>query len=417
MNMKQSALLGTSPARPLQAEAPPVAVDGNARGRRRILYISTEDWFFRSHFLPMARAAMRAGFDVSLAARLGSAAPTIEAEGIRLIPIELKRGSLNPFFVLREVARLQKLLRNERPDILHLIALKSIVVGGLAASWVNVPAIVNSVTGVGFLGIGGNRKMALVQPLLWPLIRLLLGRPNSWTLVDNGEDAQMLRHRRRDRVTQIGGAGVDPDYFAELPLPVSPKVTAAIVARMLWSKGIDTTVEAQRLLRQRGIDIDLKLVGPVDRETPNALSEVTLETWSKEPGVEWIGPRADVREVWREADIAVLASRGGEGLPRTLLEAAACGRPIVTTDVPGCREFVRPGVEGFVVPPDDPVALADALHKLAIDPDLRRRQGHAARARVLSGYTEQQVTDTVVNLYQMALGQSAPRDERAKFTS
>ena len=414
MSMKRSALPGTSTV--LQAEALHVAAEGPARPRRRILYISTEDWFFRSHFLPMARAAMRAGFDVSLAARLGSAAPTIEAEGIRLIPLVLKRGSLNPLFLMSEVNHLRTLFRQEQPDIIHLIALKPIVVGGLAAISINVPVIVNSVTGVGFLGIGGNRKMVLVRPLLRPIIRLLLDRSNSWTLVDNGEDAQMLRQRRHDRVNQIGGAGVDPAFFAELPLPVGPKVTAAIVARMLWSKGIDTTIEAHRLLRQRGIGIDLKLVGPVDRETPNALSEAALETWSKEPGIEWVGPRTDVREVWRDADIAVLASRGGEGLPRTLLEAAACGRPIVTTDVPGCREFIRSGVEGFVVPPDDPLALADALQKLATDPELRQRQGRAARARVLSGYTEKQVTDTVVNLYQTALGQSLSRGGRAKLT-
>jgi glycosyltransferase involved in cell wall biosynthesis len=145
--------------------------------------------------------------------------------------------------------------------------------------------------------------------------------------------------------------------------------------------------------------LDLTLAGPIDQGNPNALAKATLDQWSAEPGIRWIGPEADVRTVWRDADIAVLASRGGEGLPRALLEAASCGRPIVTTDVPGCREFIRDGEEGFVVPPDDPNALADALQKLAQDGDLRRRMGKAARARVLSGYTERQVADTVVELY------------------
>jgi glycosyltransferase involved in cell wall biosynthesis len=350
----------------------------------------------------MARAAMTAGFRVTLAARLGDVAPMIAAEGIGLIDLAMKRGTLNPLDALGEIARVRRLLRQERPDILHLIALKSILVGNLAALFAEVPAIINSITGIGLLGIGGSGKMALARRLLWPLISALLGRSNSWILVDNADDARTLGRHGRDRITQIGGAGVDPDHFAELPLSDGPKVTAAVVARMLWSKGIDTTVEAQRRLRQRGVELDLTLAGPIDRDNPNALSQATLEAWSTAPGIRWIGPRADVRTVWRDADIAVLASRGGEGLPRALLEAAACGRPIVTTDVPGCREFVRDGAEGFVVPPDDPDALADALQKLALDGDLRRRMGRAARARVLSGYTERQVAETVVKLYSAA---------------
>ena len=369
---------------------------------RHILYVATEDWFFRSHFLPMARAAMAAGFRVTLAARLGDVAPSIAAEGIGLIDLALTRGSLNPIAALRETARVERLLRQERPDILHLIALKAILIGNLAAFFTDVPAIINSITGIGLFGIGGSGKMALARRLVWPVLTTLLGRANSWILVDNAEDARTLGRHSRNRITQIGGAGVDPDHFAELPLPGGRAVTAAVVARMLWSKGIDTTVEAQRRLRQRGIALELTLAGPIDRDNPNALSQATLDTWNAQPGIRWIGPQADVRTVWRDADIAVLASRGGEGLPRALLEAAACGRPIVTTDVPGCREFVRDGEDGFVVPPDDPNALADALQKLALDGELRRRMGRAARARVLSGYTEQQVADTVVKLYSAA---------------
>ena len=397
MNVGRASSESADSALGRRVEGGPAATSRPAmRHGRRILYVATEDWFFRSHFLPMARVAMRAGYEVSLAARLGAAAPEIAAEGVRLIPLELKRGTLNPVHVLREVMRLRELLRQEGPDILHLIALKSILVGGFASLLAPVRSVVNSVTGVGFLGVGGSLKTALVRPVLWPVMRALLGRKNSWVLVENKEDARMLGG---DRVVQVGGSGVDPDYFAELPLPGGPVVTAAVVARMLWSKGLDTTVEAHRLLRRRGVEVNLTLAGPVDRETPNALSEGTLKEWSAESGIRWIGPQTDVRRVWRDADIAVLASRGGEGLPRALLEAAACGRPIITTDVPGCRDLVRSGTEGLVVPPGDPRALADALEKLALDPELRRRMGAAARARILAGYTEEQIADTVVRLY------------------
>lgn len=179
-------------------------------------------------------------------------------------------------------------------------------------------------------------------------------------------------------------------------------MTAAVVARMLWSKGIDTVVDAHRLLRQRGVTLNLTLAGPVEEGIPNAFAQAVLERWNAEPGIRWIGRQADVRTVWRDTDIAVLPSRGGEGLPRALLEAAACGRPMITTDTPGCRDFVRSGEDGLIVPPDDPPALADALQTLALDRDLRRRMGQAARARVLAGFTERQIADTVVALYAKA---------------
>jgi glycosyltransferase involved in cell wall biosynthesis len=367
--------------------------------RKRILYVATEDWFFRSHFSAMARAAQQAGFDVSLAARPSDAAPAIAAEGIRVIPIVLTRGTLNPIRILAETIEMCRLFRRERPDILHLIALKAIFVGGLAAMCSGQQRVVNSVTGIGFLGVAETRTLAIVRRLVWPIFSRLLGRAKSWILVDNRDDARTLGGKARNTITCIGGAGVDPDYFCELPPPQRDPVTAAVVARMLWSKGIDTIVTAQALLRERGIDIGVTLAGPTERDTPNALPQAMLEAWSRRPGIRWIGPQSDVRAVWRDAHIAVLASRGGEGLPRALLEAAACGRPIVTTDVPGCRDFVRTGIEGFVVPPDDPNALADALAKLSIDAELRRTMGRNARARVFSGFTEKQVSDAVVALY------------------
>lgn len=364
-----------------------------------ILYVATEDWFFRSHFLPMARAAMAAGYRVALAARLGAAAPGLAAEGIRVIPLRLRRGSLSLAHVASETAAVRRLIRRERPDILHLVALKPILIGGLAARVAPVPAIVNSVTGIGFLGIGGSLKVSLARALLWPVLRRLLGRGNCWILSDNKDDAASLGRNCRNSVTCVGGAGVDPDQFAALPLPDAPVVAAAVVARMLWSKGIDTAVAAQRLLRARGIEVKLTLAGPVEEGIPNALPRATLEAWSAEPGIEWVGRQSDVRTVWRDADIAVLASRGGEGLPRALLEAAACGRPMITTDVPGCRDFVRHGVEGLVVPPGDAQALADALEGLAQDSALRHRMAAAARARVLAGYTEREVAAAVLALY------------------
>jgi glycosyltransferase involved in cell wall biosynthesis len=368
---------------------------------KRILYIATEDWFFRSHFLPMARAAMRAGFEVILAARLSDAARELTDEGIQTIPIDLQRGALNPAHILREAIAVRRLLKRYRPDILHLIALKPMLVGNFGALLAEQPAVVNHVGGVGFVGVGKGAKIVFARRLLWLILRTLLARRNSWVLVENDDDGNNLGRYCRNPVTRVGGAGVDPDHFTALPPPSGNSVSAAVVSRMLWSKGIDTVVEAQRRLWHRGVRINLTLAGRVERGLPNALSKEVIDSWAELPGIRWIGHQPDVRTIWRDADIAVLASRGGEGIPRVLLEAAACGRPIITTDVPGCRDFVRTGVEGLVIPPDDPDALADALERLAGNPELRHQMGHAARARVLGGHTENQVSDHIVQLYKL----------------
>jgi glycosyltransferase involved in cell wall biosynthesis len=178
-----------------------------------------------------------------------------------------------------------------------------------------------------------------------------------------------------------------------------PPLKVAIVARMLWSKGIDLAVEAVRLARAHGADVELSLHGAPDPSNPKAVPEETLRGWSAQPGITWHGPTRDAASVWRDHHIACLPSRGGEGLPRTLLEAAACGRAILTTDVPGCRTLVRDGVEGFVVPPDHAQALADALIGLAADPARVAEMGEAARARVLAGFTERHVMEAVKGLY------------------
>ena len=211
------------------------------------------------------------------------------------------------------------------------------------------------------------------------------------------------------RVTILGGAGVDPDTYRPEPLPDGATLRVAIVARMLWSKGIDLAVEAVRIARSEGLDVTLTLHGAPDPSNPRAIDAATLSRWSREAGVEWLGATRDVPSVWRSHHVACLPSRGGEGLPRTLLEAAACGRALVTTDVPGCRDLVRDGVEGLVVPPDDAVALARAFATLAADRWRVEAMGSAARQRVLDGHTEASVVSTMARLYRELAEEAATR--------
>jgi glycosyltransferase involved in cell wall biosynthesis len=235
------------------------------------------------------------------------------------------------------------------------------------------------------------------------LVRGLETRQTHY-LFENPDDPALLGlDPANPRVTLVGGAGIDPEGLSPRPLPPHPPLKVAVVARMLWSKGIDLAVEAVRLARSRGELVELSLYGAPDPSNPKAIPESTLKEWSGEPGIAWHGQTADIAAVWREHHLCCLPSRGGEGLPRSLLEAAACGRAILTSDVPGCRTLVRDGIEGRLVPPNDAAALADGLTALARDPALVARMGGAARARVLDGFTERDVMDGVKRLYARAL--------------
>jgi len=370
----------------------------DVRGRK-LVFIVTEDWFFASHFLPMARAARELGLEVAVVTRVREHREAIEAAGARVIPFEADRRSLNPITTGLKTGDLAAILRREKADLVHCIALRSILVGGFAAGMVGIRRRVYALTGLGFLGARTDRVAKLAQRAVRLLVRGLETRQTRYVF-ENPDDPKLLGlDPSADNVVILGGAGIDPDALAPSPLPPQPPLKVAIVARMLWSKGIDVAVEAVRAARAEGAAIELSLYGSPDPDNPKSIPEETLKAWAEEPGIAWHGRTKNVQGVWRDHHVACLPSRGGEGLPRTLLEAAACGRAIVTTDVPGCRALVRDGIEGRLVPAGDAAGLAEALSGLARQPDLVARMGEAARARVLDGFTERDVMDGVKRLY------------------
>jgi glycosyltransferase involved in cell wall biosynthesis len=370
---------------------------------RRLAFVVTEDWFFASHFLPMARAAVAAGLAVTVITRVRAHRPAIEATGAKVVALEAERRSLNPMRAGYAAGQLAAILKEERADLVHCIALRSILVGGFAAALAGISRRIYALTGLGFLGARTDLTGRLAQRAIRTLVRGLETRQTRY-LFENLDDPRLLGLEPSEpRVTIVGGAGVDPDALRPAPLPTQPPLKVAVVARMLWSKGVDTTVEAVRLARAGGASVELSLYGSPDPSNPKAVPEAILREWSREPGIAWHGPTGDPSSVWREHHVCCLASRGGEGLPRTLLEGAACGRALVTTDVPGCRALARDGIEGRLVPPDDPATLADALADLSRDPAMVARMGAAARTRVLGGFTEADVMAAVQALYRQAL--------------
>jgi len=365
-----------------------------------LIFIVTEDWFFASHFLPMLRAACEAGYAPAVICRVRAHREAIEAEGARIIPLEADRGQRELGSAIATIHKIRDILREERPAIVHLIALWPIALGGVAAILAGVRRRVYAVTGLGFLGASTTPRARLARFVTRLVLRGLLDGRKVRFLLENPDDARLLGFDPdAARVVIVGGAGVDPEAYPASPLPPSPPLRVAVVARMLWSKGVDVAVEALRLARQRGAEITLSLYGEPDPTNPKTIPREALEAWSRESGITWRGRTGDAAGVWREHHVCCLPSRGGEGLPRTLLEGASCGRAVLTSDVPGCRALIRDGVEGLLVPPGDAPALANAMLTLAGDPARLTIMGEAARARVLSGFTERHVIDGVAAMY------------------
>jgi glycosyltransferase involved in cell wall biosynthesis len=363
----------------------------------KLLYVVTEDWYFVSHRLPLAVAALAAGYEVAVATRVGRHGEVIRSFGIRLIPFNLSRRGGNP---LSEVRALWRLYRREQPDLVHHVAMKPVMFGALAAWLAQVPGQVNAVAGLGWLFTSSSGAIRLVRPVVRRVLARLLNQPHSLTIVQNPEDKTLLERSGvpATRLRLIRGAGVDTRLFHPVLPPPEP-ICIVLVARMLWDKGVGEFVEAARLLATAGVHARFVLVGDPDPANPASVPEATLRAWHGQHGVEWLGRREDMPGVLQTAHIACLPSFYGEGLPKSLLEAAACGLPIVTTDAPGCREVVRDGVNGFLVPVRDASALAVALKKLIGDAGLRRRMGVQSRMRAEKEFGLEKIIAQTLDVY------------------
>jgi glycosyltransferase involved in cell wall biosynthesis len=377
----------------------------------KLIFLVTEDWYFWAHRLPQARAARDVGFAVAVATRVDAHGDLIRGEGFALHPLGWRRGSINPLGAIAAIIKIARLYRRERPAIVHHVSQKPILIGSIAAYFARVPSIVNAFTGLGFLFTAASVKAKVIRTIIAALLRQLGARPGMVFLVENPDDRIILLQRKiapDNRIVVILGSGVDLTRYSPLPEPDNGPVVIGCATRMLRIKGVAEVVAAFRILRARGSTARLILAGAPDPENPASISERELAAWAAEPGIEWLGHVPDIRPVWARAHIAVLASQGGEGIPMSLIEAAACARPMVSTDVPGCREIVRPGETGLLAPAGDIEALAAALERMIADKDMRLRYGEAARAHVASSMDAVKVGRDTVAVYRALLNGACP---------
>ncbi len=366
-----------------------------ARGRA-LLYLVTEDWYFWSHRLPVARGARDAGFEVTVATRVDQHGERIRDEGFRVVDLPWRRRSDDPAREWATLRALSKLYRSRPFDVAHHVALKPTLYGAVAAP--RAQAIVSTVAGLGYLSTSTHTRARLMRPALQFALQRLCARRRSRVVVQNPDDrdALLAAGARASEVTMIRGSGVDLTRFAPTEEP-NGEVTVTMVARMLWSKGVREMVDAARILRERNLPIRVVLVGEPDDENPESVSRERLREWTREGVIDWRGRSDDMPAVLHATHIAVLPTYR-EGLPMTLLEAAACGRAIVATDVPGCREIVRDGENGLLVPPKQAAALADAIASLAADARRRRDMGRRSR-ELVSAFSQEVVVAETLALY------------------
>jgi glycosyltransferase involved in cell wall biosynthesis len=350
----------------------------------KLLYLVSEDWYFVSHRLPLAIAAKAAGFDVSVATLVTGRGEMIRDAGLRLIPINFARSGLHPLRERRSISELAALYIHEAPDLVHNVAVKPVIYGTRAARRAGVKGVVNALMGLGWAFSSDSPKARALRPFIKRALRRALSAPNTRTIVQNADDAALLIDQRLTppaSIRLIRGSGVDPDKYATGAPPSDTPPLIVFPARLLVDKGVEEFLRAAAILRKDGVVARFALVGEPDPANPASLSTERIEALACAADAELWGWREDMPSVLAEAAIVCLPSYR-EGLPKALLEAAASARAIVATDVPGCREIVRPGVNGWLVPPRDASALAAALREAIARPALCARYGAAGRRLV-----------------------------------
>lgn len=373
----------------------------------KLVLFANTDWYLYNFRRSLALALRDAGFELLLISPPGPYGERLRDLGLRWEPVPMDRRSLNPLREAGLLLHLRRLLKRERPALVHGFTIKCAVYGSLAARMAGVPARVNAVAGMGYVFVSGDAKARVLRPVVRSLMRLALGGQGARLILQNPDDVALFKQVGLidpDQVRLIPGSGVDCSRFqARPPRQAGGPRRVLLAARLLWDKGIAEYIAAARRLRGEGRALRFLLAGDPDPGNPAAVPEATVRGWVDEGLVEWLGHVDDMPALFGSVDMVVLPSYR-EGLPKGLIEAAACALPLVTTDAPGCREVVTDGVDGLRVPVRDADALADAIARLQDDPELAAKLGAAARKKALAEFDERIVISRTMDVYGELIG-------------
>ena len=373
--------------------------------KKKLLFIVNDDWSFLHFRLPIALEAIRQGYEVHVATGITDKLAELKSHGFNVHPLSLDRSSTNIFIVLKEFKQVFSVIKYVKPDLVHLVTIKPVTFGGIAARLAGVHGVVAAVPGLGPIFISKGWKALLRKIVVVNLYRIALAKRNLKVIFQNTSDLETLRRHTNlsDRKVEIiPGSGVNLTEYNNAPLPGGTPVVV-MAARLLAAKGVREFVEAARYLRNRGLEARFCLAGSIDPSSTLSVSNTDLDKWKEEGVVELLGHRDDMARVLRMAHVVVLPSFYPEGLPKVLIEAAACGRVVITTDMPGCRDAIDPGVTGILVLVRDVEALAFAIEDLITDTQRCKRMGLAGRALAERKFDIKKVVDNHLRIYRKLL--------------
>ena len=366
----------------------------------KVLFVITEDWFFHSHFLDRAISLLASGGAVGVATRFSVHEEELKSLGFTLFPINFSRRGLNPFTEFVTSIRIRKIVREFKPDITHNVALKPVVTGTFGELLGRQKVVVNALVGMGYIFTSTDARASLVKPILSKMLKFLLHSKSVHVVIENPDDLNSLVSDGfvdPSQISIIRGAGVNLDAFPFCPETPGP-IVVTLVSRILRDKGVLEFIEAASHLRLSAPDVVFQIVGETDPGNPSAIQQSEIDSWKPLPNVKLLGRRNDIASILKGSHVVCLPSYR-EGLPKALLEALSSGRPIVTTDVPGCREVCNDGVNGLLVPARDSIALSKAIEKLALDAEMRQAMGRAGRLRAETEFSNEIVCAQTLDLY------------------
>ena len=371
----------------------------------KFVFFANTDWYLYNFRLATARRLQAEGHEVVMMSPPGDYGARFAALGFRWVTLPMDRASLNPVREAATLWQLARALRQERPDLLHSFTVKCAIYGALAARAAGVPAVVNAVAGMGYVFTSDRLKARVLRPLVKALLRGTLGSARSLLILQNPDDAQAFAASgllAAGRIRVIRSSGVDIARFrpAVPALRRGGRLRVLLAARLLWEKGIQEFVDAAELLRKQGRDVEFVLAGMPDQGNPRSVGLAQVQQWADAGLVQWLGHVDDMPALFAAVDVMALPSYYREGVPKSLIEAAACGLAIITTDLPGCREVVtQHGIDGLQVEPRNARALADRIIELDDDRELLLQLGYRARQRALADFDERLVIQRTLDVY------------------
>lgn len=370
--------------------------------KNKLLFFIAEDWAFCSHRLSLAIAAKEAGYDVTVVTRVNNHGSMIVNNGIALVPIKsMSRSGINPIREISVIIEIWRIYKNLKPDLVHQVGFKPVIYGSLVSRILRINGIVNAVAGLGFVFTSKKILAKLLRPLVKMMLLRLLNYKNTSVIVQNNHDLEVLRTEiglKKCNFYLISGAGVNPSLY-NTKISVTNPPLVVLISRMLWDKGIGDFVKAAHIIKNLNVNARFALIGSPDLDNPTSIPEKQLKAWHESGIIEWWGHRSDIPYILKKVSIFCLPTFYGEGMPKVLIEAMASSLPIITTDIPGCRELVAGGKNGLLIAPHDVKSLSASILKLINNPDLCAKMGKSGRLMVEKNLSLEKVIQKTLLVY------------------